>query len=108
MKNEYIEVVKRWLAGEVVSVEALQANADAAWAAYTAEAAYVATEAEAAAKAAYVAAARADASARERWHLHKAATAAVSAADADDDAYDADKVDYWVKRYEELINDKEI
>jgi hypothetical protein len=76
MKNEYIEVVKRWLAGEVVSVEALQANADAAWAAYNAEAAYVATEAEAAAEAAYVAAARAAAAA------------------------------YWVKRYEELTNEK--
>ena len=31
--NKHIEVVKKWIAGEEVSVEALQANADAAWAA---------------------------------------------------------------------------
>jgi len=81
--NKHIEVVKRWQAGEEVSVEALKANADAAWAVYNAEAAYVATEAEAAAEAAYVAAAR-----------------------AEDGAYAADKVDYWVKRYEELTDEK--
>ena len=31
MTNEHIEVVKRWIAGEEVSVEVLKANADAAW-----------------------------------------------------------------------------
>ena len=30
MKNEHVEVVKRWLAGEVFSAEALRENADAA------------------------------------------------------------------------------
>jgi len=74
MANKYIEVVKRWRAGEEVSVEALQANANAA----NASAAYAA---------AYAAAA-------------EAAYAALYAADA---TYAAD---YWVKRYEELTNDK--
>ena len=31
MTNEHIEIVKRWLAGEVFSAETLTANADAAW-----------------------------------------------------------------------------
>ena len=77
MKNEYIEVVKRWLAGEEVSVEELRANAEAAW-----DAAWDAIAddaAEYAAEVAYVAAAHA--------------------------ARDADNVDYWVKRYEELTNE---
>ena len=68
--NKYIEVVKRWKAGEVFSGEQLTANSDAAWVAARA------------ANVAYVAAARA---AR---------------------ASDADNADYWVKRYEELTNDK--
>tara|TARA_R110000751_G_scaffold256748_2_gene356183 strand:+ start:263 stop:514 length:252 start_codon:yes stop_codon:yes gene_type:complete len=59
MKNEYIEVVKRWQAGEVFSIEALKANADAAEAAYVAaSAAYAAADV---ATVAYVYAAYADA-----------------------------------------------
>ena len=54
MKNEYIEVVKRWIAGEEVSVEVLNAKA-AADAARVADAA-----AYAAAYAAYAAARAAD------------------------------------------------
>ena len=54
--NKHIELAKRWLAGEEVSAEALQANAAAAYAA----------------------------------------------------AYDARAADYWIKRYEELTNGKEI
>ena len=75
--NEHIEVVKRYLAGEVVSVEALKANADAAWAAYDADPSYSA------------------------YADDEAAYAADQAAyAADDDA--ADSAAYWVKRYEEL------
>ena len=81
MKNEYIEVVKRWLAGEEVSVEELRANAEAA-----ADAADAARAADAAAYAAEYA----------------AEVAYVAAAHA---ARDADNVDYWVKRYEELTNE---
>ena len=56
MTNEYIEVVKRWIAGEEVSVEVLNANAKAA-----ADAARVADAAAyAAAYAAYAAARAAD------------------------------------------------
>ena len=92
MKNEYIEVVKSWLAGEVVSVEALKANADRAAAAYDAaadDALYADDDAlYAALYAAYAAAAYAAAYA------------------ADDDDADAADADYWVKRYEELTNDK--
>ena len=75
MSNEYIEVVKRWLADkDSVSHEELRANARAAYAA--------------------AAAAEADATAAAR------AADAADAADADG----ADNVDYWVKRYEELTN----
>ena len=75
--NEHIELVKRYLAGEVVSVEALKANADAAWAAYDADPSYSA------------------------YADDEAAYAADQAAyAADDDA--ADAAAYWVKRYEEL------
>ena len=77
--NEHIELVKRYLAGEVVSVEALKANADAA----KAYAAYAKASADYAAHAAY--AAYAD-----------AADATYAAADA------ADAAAYWVKRYEEI------
>ena len=87
MTNKFIEVVKRWRAGgEEVSVEALQANADAANAAWLADDAYDA----AAANAAYAAA-------------NAAAEAAYAALYAADATYAAD---YWVKRYEELTNDK--
>jgi len=80
MKNEYIEVVKRWLADkDSVSQEELKANADAAWAAYDA-AVYDAAD-----------------------------DAAYAAADAayDDALYAAALyADYWVKRYEELTDEK--
>ena len=87
--NKHIEVVKRWQAGEEVSVEALKANADAAWAAYAAAA-------DGADAAAYVAA--------------DAAEAAYVAADAGYVAY-ADAaasvaVEKLVKLYEEMTNDK--
>tara|TARA_R110000751_G_scaffold146323_1_gene250296 strand:- start:245 stop:493 length:249 start_codon:yes stop_codon:yes gene_type:complete len=82
MTNEYIEVVKRWRAGEVFSVEALQANADAAIAdAYIAGAAAHAADA-----------------ARTAFHAARAATYGYTRAAAN--------ADYWVKRYEELTNDK--
>jgi len=86
MKNEYIEVVKRWQAGEVVSVEALKANADRA--ADAADDAYAAYRAGAAARA--------------------AAAYAADAADAAGiyDAPAAADAACWVKRYEELTNDE--
>ena len=86
--NKHIELVKKWQ-GEEVSVEALQANADAAWAAWADadDDAYAAEPAYVAARAARAAAARA------------------AAYDAYAD-YWADNVDYWVKRYEELTNGK--
>ena len=77
MKNKYIEVVKRWLAGEAISLKELGANADAAWAA-----------AEAAVRAA------------------RAADAADAAFAADPDADDSEAAAYWVRRYEESTNDK--
>ena len=83
MKNEYIELVKKWQAGEYFSDEELRANADAAYAAY----ADVDVDADADS---YAAADAAD-----------AARAASDAARAD--AYGAD---YWVKRYEEETNEK--
>ena len=76
MKNEYIEVVKRWLADkDSVSQEELKANAKAA--------------ADASSKAADAA---------------MAAIAADGAADwaAADAAWDADAAALWVKRYEEV------
>ena len=81
MKNKHIALVKRWLAdNDSVSRAKLSENADAAWAARAAaDAAY----------GAYTAADAADAAAR-------------AAADADADA----DADYWVKRYEEITNDK--
>ena len=90
MTNEYIEVVKRWRAGEAISLEELRANsvdarANARAAADAVDAAYAA--AAAAAYAAYAA---------------DAVDAAYDAA-ADEDHYGAG---YWVKRYEELTNDK--
>ena len=73
MNNKHIELVKRWLAGEVFTVEALNANADAADAALAA--------ANAAAYAANVA--------------YNAAANAANAANAA-------RAAHWVKRYEEV------
>ena len=99
MTNEYIEVVKRWRAGEAISLEELRANADAAWAAYDANAycclprqtafnaharGTLMPQGDDAAEADYVAAASAHAA----------------------DAADAAAADYWVTRYEELTNEK--
>ena len=94
MTNEYIEVVKKWQAGEEVSGEQLRANADAAWKVYV--------DAEAAAEAA------------DDWafvvrhdHSNRVAHAAKDDAHALWAAYDdAAVADKWVKRYEELTNDK--
>ena len=105
MSNEYIELVKKWSAGEEVSGEQLRANADAAWKVYVdAEAAAtnaVAANASAAARAAHAAAEATSAAAY-------AASAASAAYDAADDATggDAYGADYWVKRYEELTNEQ--
>ena len=86
MKNEPIEVVKRWQAGEVFSVEALQANAEAAAAVY--DAAEDWTDA------------RLSMVARAAWGAsHAAARAAGLAADAANATADTTK---WVTRYEEL------
>ena len=89
MKNEYIKVVKRWIAGEEVSVEALQANADAAKAAYDANTYCWAAYADAAA----YAAAAADAAA-------VAVAVAVDAAEAGESAEAAK----WIKRYEDVTH----
>lgn len=79
MTNEYIAVVKKWLADKAsVSSEELRANADAA---------YVGYNTKRAADAAYAASAA-------------AAALALYAARAD-----ARAADYWVKRYEELTNE---
>tara|TARA_R110000787_G_scaffold175404_1_gene287852 strand:+ start:290 stop:502 length:213 start_codon:yes stop_codon:yes gene_type:complete len=67
--KKHIELVKKWLAGEAISLKELGANAEAAYVAY----------------AAAVRAAR--------------AAAAACAADA---TYAVRRVDYFVKRYEEL------
>ena len=98
MKNEYIEVAKRFMSGEEVSVKALKANTDAAWAAY-----------------AWVYADAADDAASQAWVYAAAAYAAYAAADAAAKAADAEllpaanaayaayaAVAHWVKRYEEL------
>tara|TARA_R110000796_G_scaffold51861_1_gene122344 strand:+ start:577 stop:810 length:234 start_codon:yes stop_codon:yes gene_type:complete len=71
--NKHIELVKKWQAGEAISLKELGANAEAAYVAY----------------AAAVRAAR--------------AAAAACAADAADATYAVRRVDYFVKRYEELI-----
>jgi len=87
MSNEYIEVVKRWKAGEEVSQTELEDNAEAAWAAYDAntycwaKADYVATEAAI------------------------TAAVAVDAAEAAEAGESAEAAK-WIKRYEELTNDK--
>tara|TARA_R110002167_G_scaffold28211_1_gene95245 strand:- start:76 stop:330 length:255 start_codon:yes stop_codon:yes gene_type:complete len=84
MTNEYVEVVKRWRAGEAVSPEQLRANADRA-----ADAAWqVSVAAEADDYAAYAAA--------------SAYAAAASAAAAND----ATRAEHFIQRYEEMTNDK--
>ena len=59
MKNEYIEVVRRWIAGEDFSVEEMEVNAEAAEAAYVAAGRAVRVAAHAAYVAADIDAARA-------------------------------------------------
>ena len=83
MKNKYIEVVKRWQAGEAITLKELGANAEAAYVA--------AAAAEAAAEVAI------DAAAAEA----AAAEAAAAACAADPKAYAAAAdVDFFVKQYE--------
>lgn len=92
--NKHIALVKRWLAGKDVTTEELRANSIAADAAD----------------------ARADARADVVWAAARAAHAAAHAtradARADARAYAGDARAYagdaahWVKRYEELINEK--
>ena len=94
MKNEYIEVVKRWRAGEVFSGEQLKANAVAASAGE-----YAARAADCAFRA-YAYAAVEVASGILGADAVDAVDAAAYAADA------ADAADYWVKRYEELTGEK--
>jgi len=80
--NKHIELVKKWQAGEAISLKELGANAEAAYRA-----------ADAAVRAARAA---------------DAATAACAADSADPEAYGAlllvDRVDYFVKQYEGLTN----
>ena len=75
MANKYIEVVKRWQAGEILSVEEIRANA-------------------------------VDADAYASWASNAAANAAANAAWLADHEADSESVDYWIKKYEELTNDK--
>ena len=91
MTNEYIEVVKRWKAGEVFSVQELMANAEAA--ADAEDALWDDEDASHATAAAAYAAYRA-----ARAALATIADAYIGAA--------ADDADHWVKRYEELTNAK--
>ena len=79
MTNKYIEVVKKWLEGEIFSAEEMRANAADA------------TEDAAKAGAAY-------------GDDYEAVYAANAAWLADHDA-DSESVDYWIKRYEEIAND---
>ncbi len=87
--NKHIEIVKKWLKdNDSVSLKELQANKQAAGAAYAAAAADTA-----AAGAAYAAYAASDA----------ATNAAINAAMAAAHAYFcADDAAYWVEHYEEL------
>tara|TARA_R110000824_G_scaffold194907_2_gene377553 strand:- start:442 stop:720 length:279 start_codon:yes stop_codon:yes gene_type:complete len=85
MKNEYIEVVKRWQAGEVFSVEALRANAEAAEAA-----------AEAADDWAFVV---------RHDHSNRVAHAAKDDAHALWAANDAARAEHFIQRYEEILAD---
>ena len=90
MTNKYIEVVKRWQAGEVFSDEELRANAEAAGveSAAACDAAESASEAAEAARAVFDAA----------WFAARAAEAAV--------AEEAAAVKHWVNEYEELTDVK--
>jgi len=94
MKNEYIEVVKRWQAGETISSEELRANVAAARAA------------RAAAYAAKSAAARAAHAAYFAYSASYAACAARAAAYAAYNTKCVAEADRLVKRYEELTNEK--
>jgi hypothetical protein len=80
MKNKYIEVIKRWQAGEAITLKELGANAEAA----------------------YVAAAEVAAAAEAAWAVARAAETADAACAADPEAYAAAvrRVDYFVKQYE--------
>jgi len=91
MTNEYIEVVKRWQAGEYFSDEELRANVDAAR-----DDAYAYAYA-------YAAVAFADHASRAAAHYaYQAAHYAYQAADA----YASEGADKWIKRYEELTNER--
>ncbi len=91
MTNEYIELVKKWQAGEEVSQTELEDNAEAAEAAWDAAKADAYCWAEAAITAAVASHTAARAAARAAALTAKAAK---EAADAD----------HWIKRYEELTN----
>ena len=81
--NSHIELVKRWLAGEDVSNEELRANSLAAFTAATAAAA-------------------ADAAAHAAAH----ATWANARTKARGNRGDKKPTAHWVKKYEELTNEK--
>jgi len=108
MTNEHVELVKRWLEdNSSVSLEELRSardatHGDATYAAAQARcvraAVHVATYARDADRAAAAAAASA------AWVAARAAAAAHDAADAA--AHDAADAAYWVKKYEEITNDK--
>jgi hypothetical protein len=112
MTNKHIEVVKRWVDGESLSVELLKANSDAAWAAEAAaygsdEGAYddiddAAYEvARAAWDTAYIASHVAAGAAHLAYVTQQAIYSASGAANADAAYADAKRL---VERYEEIIN----
>jgi hypothetical protein len=76
MTNKHIELVKKWQAGEILSAEEMRANAADA------------ADAEAAD------------GAGER------AVCAANAAWLADHEADSESVDYWIKKYEEITNEK--
>ena len=97
--NKHVELVKRWLAGEDVTTEELRANSIAA-----------VSRAHAAGAAANAADHAAHAAARDADAANAAAVEAARDADtanaaASDAAAYAASAAYWVKRYEELINE---
>ena len=106
MENEYIELVKKWRAGGAVSSQEHEANVNAALAAV--EAADVAQRvAQVVFTTAYAA--------RDAAHHHASASvrAASSLRTEADVAYvrdaavrAADRAEGWLKRYEELTDDK--
>ena len=85
--NSHIELVKRWLAGEDVSNEELRANSLAAFTAATAAAA-------------------ADAAAHAAAHAAALATWANARTKARGNRGDKKPTAHWVKKYEELTNEK--